>query len=64
MKPNQNVLPKENIKALLRLNGRAGDILTGAAMSITGMNRINRTFKEINGLMGFQFAEASLKVWA
>ena len=61
MKPNQNVLPKENIKALLRLNGRAGDILTGAAMSITGMNRINRTFKEINGLMGFQFAEASLK---
>ena len=54
-------VPEENIKSLLGLKGWLGTLCTDAVMAFVGINRLNRTFRPIEGLKGYDFAEAALE---
>jgi len=53
-------LPKSNVKTLLGLNGFFGGFCADIAMSATGLHKVNRTFRSIDGLKGIEFAKASI----
>lgn len=61
MNSNKVFIDRKTVKEALGLKGRSGDVIASVAMSFLGLNKINRSFRSISGLSGFDFVTEALK---
>ena len=61
MDSTSGFIPRDNIKSLLGLKGRFGDICADVVMALASIHRINRIFRPLDSLKGFEFAGGAIR---
>lgn len=61
MSHSSEFFPESSVKSLLGLKGWFGDVATDVVSYVLGINRMNRLFRPLDGLTGFDFADAALE---
>ena len=54
------LINNSQVKSVLKIKGILGSIIAGAAMSLTGFNKINRIYSHISDFKGIAFADKLL----
>ena len=63
VKPDTKLINKSDIKKAVNLKGPAGSLAASCAMSLMGLNRINRLYPEFGEFHGREFTKAAMKTF-
>ena len=63
VKPDTKLINKSDIQKALNLKGPAGSLAASCAMSMMGLNRINRLYPEFGEFRGREFTKAAMKTF-
>ena len=63
MKPDTKLINKSDIKKAVNLKGPAGSLAASCAMSLMGLNRINRLYPEFGEFHGREFTKAAMRTF-
>ena len=63
VKPDTKLINKSDIKKAVNLKGPAGSLAASCAMSLMGLNRINRLYPEFGEFHGREFTKAAMRTF-
>ena len=61
--PDTKLINKSDIKKAVNLKGPAGSLAASCAMSLMGLNRINRLYPEFGEFHGREFTKAAMRTF-